>query len=101
MPFGASGTTVDCTPGTQRGVTAALLIERDERLVAQAVVRRVSRGWILYESSMNAWCFTVDGLWSAMPNSIVELSNAPTMKSAIAFPVRVPWKFADRGRAPD
>jgi len=37
---------------------------------------------------MNAWCFTVDGLWSAIPNSIVEFSNAPTMKSAMAFPVR-------------
>ena len=48
---------------------------------------------------MNAWCFTVDGLWSAMPNSIVECSNAPTMKSAMALPVRVPWKFALRLRA--
>ena len=48
---------------------------------------------------MNAWCFIVDGLWSAIPNSIVEFSNAPTMKSAMAFPVRVPWKFSERVRA--
>ena len=39
---------------------------------------------------MKAWCFIVDGLWSAMPNSIVELSKAPIMKSATALPVRVP-----------
>jgi hypothetical protein len=31
-----------------------------------------------------------------MPNSIVPVSKAPIMKSAIALPVRVPWKFADR-----
>ena len=46
---------------------------------------------------MNAWCFTVDGLWSAMPNSIVELSNAPIMKSAIALPVRVPCEARRAG----
>ena len=60
----------------------------------------VIRGVSFHSSWMKNWCFQRSGKLSAAPNPWLTLSKAPSMKSAIELPERVPVKVALRAPLP-